>query len=161
MQAIALRALPAATAASTSIADGARTQHSTHAHSARIPPRTQRTTMAMMICTCCSTARRISALFLILHTIAVRTPDCAMCDGTRREETLPMACRNSCPAAAPLHTTREKSPPRAPFLPPCFCACSRPIWTCLMIVIAIYATALISPPRTATRPPAQPRRPRA
>ena len=33
MQAIALRALPAATAARTSIADGARAQHSTHAHS--------------------------------------------------------------------------------------------------------------------------------
>ena len=40
------------------------------------------------------------------------------------------------------HTTRAKSPPRAPFLLPCFCACPCPIRTCLMIVIAIYAAAL-------------------
>ena len=113
MLAIALRALLAATAAHAATADGAHAKHSTHAHSARIPPQTRCTMMAMMVCTCCSTTRRITALSMILHAIAMRAPDFAIGDSTRREETLPMACRDPCRVAAPLHATRAKSPQMA------------------------------------------------
>ena len=118
MLAIAARASLLAATACTPMADGARTERLAYARLAHTAPQTPSATMILMENTLHTSIRRNNALSLILHMIAARTPGCVIDGQMRRAATILTMCCDPEAMAAPLHTTRAKSPSRARFLLP-------------------------------------------